>query len=571
MNTLSSSETSNITQGVLDAAAVLDSGSVPLGLPVEGIDVRVVDEHGNDAPRGDIGEPVIRSDYLSPGYWRNAALTHDRFPQTLGGRDGRCFLTGDLGRWREDGSLEIAGRKDSQLKIRGHRVEVKEVEALLARHPAIGRAAAYTEEKSPGEARLSALVIMRSGCTSGADELRRSLCEILPDHLLPSVIDFVLELPLTPHGKLDRAALGHRRKTPPASPDRDPHATECGSLIAGIWADALRIDAVKMDDDFFALGGDSLSAAVAAAKLAKAFRVEIDLRTFATHATPNRMAHWLAKAAGEIAARHPLERAPRGRPLPLSFAQERYLALARTLAEAAAWTMAASVIICGPLDPQALKRCVDRIVHCHETFAMDDGQWTQTPQAAMPVETPRDDLSATPRVGARTREILQREARIPFDLATVPIVRFRLVRIGPREHCLLRVNHHVISDAWSWKIFFHELGTLYLAESRSEPAPLADATEFQYGDYALWQRHALAPGSAAHRRETEWWAQMLRGSTTSPALPFVSVRLSAPIWRRGKCQRMEAYDISEAGIRHFATGRAWSGAGFGRAARGAAG
>lgn len=264
---LSSSEASVMAVCRIDAHTPIDDEVVPVGYPVRDKDVRLLDAEGREVAPGEVGEIVVQSRYLSPGYWRQPELTASRFLPVAGDPALRRFHTGDFGRLAPDGRLFHLGRQDEQLKIRGYRVEPREVEAALQRLDGVRSAVVVPNADAAGEVALHAFVVLSPGQGSDAGVLRHGLGRVLPDYMIPAQFGVLDALPLTPNGKVDRMALircgaGEPRATGPAPRDGSEEA------IARVWCEVLDLPRVGRDDDFFALGGNSLRAARVVARLA---------------------------------------------------------------------------------------------------------------------------------------------------------------------------------------------------------------------------------------------------------------------------------------------------------------
>jgi amino acid adenylation domain-containing protein len=524
VNTFSSSEAGNITQCLIPPNAEPPEGPLAIGHPAEGMQVLLRD-NGRDVRPGQTGEIVVRSAYLSPGYWRNDELTASRF---RGSEPERGFHTGDLGRLSDGGELTWLGRADTQVKVRGNRVELSEVELEVAGTPGVEAAVVCARSTPRGDTKLTAYVTASPGRAPTAAGLREALRATLPDHSVPAAFVFLPAFPLTPHGKVDREQLASIRPGEADGRSAQPPASETEEILAALWSEALECGPVGRDSDFFGLGGDSLTAAIVAAGVQEAFGIELELRAFAESPTVAAMARLVRSGAptGEGPA---LVRVSRAAPLPLSFAQERIWTHSRTPEASAAWTMARATVLKGDLDPAALRRSVDHVVRRHEvlrtTFAESDGSAVQVIHPAEPVDMPLIDLSAEPDPEARVHELLGEQGKVPFALDKGPLLRLRLLRLGEREHVLLHLTHHIISDGWSWRVFFDELEALYEADRRGEPPPLAEELSLQYGDFAAWQRCWLSPDEARYREEVAWWREWLR--SCPPELPLSFARRKA--------------------------------------------
>lgn len=255
-----------------------DEGKVPVGYPVADKEVLLFDDQGRRAAANEPGEIVVRSKYLAVGYWGQPQLTEAVFLPDPDGGDERLYFTGDLGMMRPDGCLMHLGRKDFQVKIRGHRIETGEIEAALARLDAVKAAVAHAQADGKGEQRLVAYVITVPGRTTTAVELRSSLAQTLPDFMLPSSFVFLEEFPLLPNGKVDRRALPLPTMERPVLPT--PYLAPrdlVESKLTEIWIDVLQLERIGVNDRFLDLGGDSLRATQILRRVWQLFGIELSV------------------------------------------------------------------------------------------------------------------------------------------------------------------------------------------------------------------------------------------------------------------------------------------------------
>jgi amino acid adenylation domain-containing protein len=274
---------------------------VPIGRPVANTQVYVLDRHLQPVPVGVPGELYIGGAGLARGYRNRPELTAEKFiPDPFRPKPGaRLYRTGDRVRWLPDGNLEYLGRFDQQVKIRGHRVELGEIEATLARHPRVRQAVALLREDRPGDQRLVAYVVPRDGHRPGAEELRGFLEQKLPPHMIPNAFVGLEALPRTPNGKLDRKALPAPESTrPELAAGFDLPATPVEEQLAALWAELLGIDRVGVHDNFFDLGGHSLLAVELFARLEKQFHRRLPLAVLFRQGTVAELARLLAGPAG---------------------------------------------------------------------------------------------------------------------------------------------------------------------------------------------------------------------------------------------------------------------------------
>ena len=483
------------------SAADLDTmpGSSPIGRPIPDLALYVLDRHLQPVPPGVPGEIYVGGAGVARGYLRRPALTAERFvPDPFGSTPGaRLYRSGDLARYRPDGELEYLGRADHQVKIRGHRVELGEIEAALARDPSVREAVVVARPGPAGDTRLVAYLVGKDGVEPSAPALRESLKAELPPYMLPSAFVTLSALPLTPNGKVDRKALpapeGDRPDLGKASvPPRNP--TE--AAVAAIWAEVLGMPKVGVLDDFFELGGHSLLALQVIGRLDDAFGRAVTLRDLFEGPTIAAIAARLDADPDAIRpGRWPaITPAPRdGGVLPTSFAQRSLWFLDQLDPGRPTFNVPAAVRVRGPLDPSALTQALRAIGLRHEslrtTFAAPDGEPVQVIAAEAELPIVAVDLSHLPDPDrlAEARRLSIEEARRPFDLARGPLARAGLLKLAADDHVVLLTMHHIVTDGWSLGVAAQELAAAYDAATRGEPANLP-ALPLQYADYAAWQR-----------------------------------------------------------------------------------
>jgi amino acid adenylation domain-containing protein len=558
-----------------------DGAAVPIGRPIANSRVRVLDAWMQPVPEGVPGELFAGGDGLALGYVNAPALTAERFVPDPFVPGARLYRTGDRVRWKEvrecvsasvrewkgdedsreatnalthsrTHALEFLGRVDGQAKIRGFRVEPGEVEAALRAHPAVAEAAAAVRGQG-GAKRLVAWVLPREGGEVDAAELAAFLKGRLPEHLLPAAIGTVDEFPRTPSGKVDRRALPDPEPAAAAEHVEPDTATE--RAVAAIFAEVLGAARVGAADEFFALGGHSLSAMHVCTHLRDRLGVELPLRALFENPTVRGLAARVDAAPRADDAQAPvipLRRVPRrvdavasggadGAPaaegvdayvVPASFSQQRLWMLDRMDPGSALYAVPVAVRIRGALDAEALQRALDELAARHESlrtvFRWMDGGTAQVvlPAGSLPVRVV--DLSridADAREGEVRRRLADEAAR-PFDLAAGPLVRVRLYRLDADEHVLLLNLHHVVTDGWSNGVLLRELEALYGAFARGLASPLP-APALQYADYAEWQRERLR--GAVYDRQLAYWTQALAGAPARLELPTDRPRPAA--WR----------------------------------------
>ncbi len=297
INGLGTTEAGTFSELRIDRGTFVADGVVSVGRAVEGTEAVLLDGTGNEVGPGEVGEIAVRGEHLSPGYWRRPDLTRERF---LSGHDAlgaRVYRTGDLGRFQRDGSLLHLGREDFQVKVRGNRVEVGEVEAALLCHPGVEEAAVVGRQDDDGNVRLAAYVVPREAGLPPVAELAGFLRARLPEYMVPGTFTILRELPVTPNGKIDRMALP--RHDPPIATAAGPTeraGSETEERLAVIWCDVLGVRQVSLHDDFFALGGDSLAATRLMARILTTFGVELPVGAVFSEPTVAGLARHIAAA-----------------------------------------------------------------------------------------------------------------------------------------------------------------------------------------------------------------------------------------------------------------------------------
>ena len=512
---------------------VSDGRDPPIGRPVEGATVHLLDDEGNPVDDGVAGELYVGGEGLARGYLGRADLTAERFvPDSFGGRPGaRLYRTGDVGRTLPGGDIEFVGRIDHQVKVRGFRIESEEVEAALTAHPEVSEAVVVAREDSPGEKRLVAYVVGGDGSDGGptAGDLRRFLAGRLPPFMVPSAFVRLDALPLTPNGKVDRPALpAPAYDRPDLSTPRTAPRTPTERTVVAIWSDVLGIADLGVDDDFFELGGHSLLATQVVARAREAFAGEIPLGAIFEHPTVAGLAAVIdARVAGRVAV-PPLLPQPRppGARFPLSLAQEQMLGLELAASPPGLFNVTALHRFSGPVDVDALRRALEYLVDRHESlrtgFRAGPGEPYQVVEPAAAVELSVRGLDAAVAGTAEERQaelqriVAEHDAR-PFDVSAPPLFRAQLVELGEGDSRLVVTFDHLVCDLTSAYIFLGELTTAYeaLADGRQpELSPLP----VQYADFAFWQRQWLTEDRLA--AQYEYWRKVLTGMPMGPAVPF---------------------------------------------------
>jgi non-ribosomal peptide synthase protein (TIGR01720 family) len=483
------------TAGAVPAAGDL-VGAPSIGRPIDNVRLFLLDAGARPVPVGAVGEIHLGGVGLARGYLHAADLTAERFrPDAWSGEAGaRLYATGDLARWRPSGEIEFLGRVDQQVKVRGFRVELGEIEAALAAIPGVTQAAAVVRDDTPGEGRLVGYLSC-AGDPPATAEIERLLRRRLPDFMIPAALVVLPALPLSPNGKVDRRAL----PAPPAAPTSTVPAAvvPAGAYeerLAAVWREVLGVEGVGAHDNFFALGGDSILAIQA---VARAHRIGI--RITAKQLLENPTIAGLAAVAGAATAT-PVEQQAVTGPAPLLPIQRWFFAADPMAPEHA--NQALLLEVRRPLDPARLRRALSFLPEHHDAlrlrFQYGEAGWEQvhaapgTPGAHLA----HVDLGALP--AERQREGVERAAAAlqpSFDLARGPLVQAAFFGLGQdRPARLLILAHHLVVDGVSWRILLEDLESAYEQGKDGRPPllPLKTTSFRRWGERLV---EAVAAGT----------------------------------------------------------------------------
>jgi amino acid adenylation domain-containing protein len=535
--------------------AVLDDDRrpVPIGRPLDNTQVHVLDQRLRPVPLGEVGELYIAGAGLAHGYAGHPAATAERFVACPFGPAGaRMYRTGDLVRETPTGELVFVGRADQQVKVRGYRVELGEVEATLLRHPDVLEAAAVVREDRFGGDRLVAFVASAAGRRLDGESVRRQVAEFLPTYMVPSTCVVLDRLPRTPNGKLDRGALPEDRT---ASAQRVPRSP-VERALATLFAEVLDVDRVGAEDDFLALGGHSLLATRLVARVRSTLGVELPVRQVFETPTVSGLAVVL-KSLGSArpVAHRPVATDPAvtGAAAPdpadtvASFAQQRLWMLQAMDPQGCTYNMPLAWRLTGALDVEALTAAVADTVTRHRTLRTVLDEVNGLPRPRVLAEGPRLRVRGVDRHDLA--DVLREEARHRFRLSSEPPLRMTLLSTGPQEHVLLMVAHHIATDGWSEGVIARDLAAAYHARLRGT-APDWSPLAVEYNQFARWQRHLVGDAGAGRglgARQLAYWRQELAG--LPQPLPQPTDRPRPPVAsHRGGSVR---FDISEGLLRRI--------------------
>ncbi|WP_019925401.1 non-ribosomal peptide synthetase [Nocardia sp. BMG111209] len=471
------------------------AATVPIGPPITGMRTYILDDRLAPVPVGVPGQLYIGGP-VATGYLDRTRLTAERFlPDPYAGVPGRrMYASGDLTRWRADGVIEYLGRADRQVKLRGQRIELGEIEYVLGGHPAVAHCAVLVRDDN--------LVAYYVGGDTDPDELREHLARRLPVYMIPVAFTALPALPVTANGKLDTAAL-----PVPAARTGGYVAprTDTEQWLAAQWQQLLGAARVGIHDNFFDLGGNSLHGTQLIARVREQLQLELDLRHLFNSRTLAHLATRITDSATGSRQTAIHARPRDGSPLPCTPTQEGLWVLHRMDPRSPVYHIPFALRLRGPLDVTALGHAIHTLIARHEALRTRFLDIDGVPRQVVDPPPPATGLPVIELSPAELRRWATDVIAAPFDLATGPLFRAVLARLGSADHALVLVVHHIVADGWSAALLGDELTALYRGES---PAP----PPIQPADHAVWQREHLDRGE--FDRQIDYWRRTLADPIT---------------------------------------------------------
>ncbi|WP_169802492.1 non-ribosomal peptide synthetase, partial [Gordonia hydrophobica] len=488
--------------------------SVPIGRPTPHATAQILDSRLRPVPIGVPGELYLGGMQMARGYTSQTRLTAERFIADPNGPAGsRMYRTGDVVAWAADGQIEYFGRVDFQVKLRGQRLELGEVESVIMAAPGVREVATIVADSPVGGQFLVAYVVTLDGVKE--HELREFTSERLLPFMRPAVWMLLDEMPVNAAGKVDRKRLPEPVLS---GAEYVAPANEQEQLVAAVFSDILGVDQVSVVESFFDLGGTSLIAARLASRTSAALGADIGIRDIFEASSVRQL---VAAAAGRSPALPPVTAmVPRPASIPLSFAQQRMWFINRFEPENGTYNLPNVMRLRGPLDVDALRKAFADLVARHEVlrtvFPAVDGVPQQTIEGAEKVPERLDWALAT------SMSDVESAVTTGFDLSTEWPLRIRLLPVGPDEHVLAMVVHHIAADGESLRPMISDLVAAYMAR-RSGMEPEFAPLDIQFADFALWQRDVLGspedPTSVVGR-QLDYWRTALDGIPDLLELPY---------------------------------------------------
>ena len=512
---------------------------VPIGTPKINTQIHLLDDALQPVPAGVIGEIYIGGTHVAQGYHRRPGLTAERFvadPFTPG---GRLYRSGDLARRNADGDIEFVGRADEQVKIRGFRIELGEVAAAISVDPSVGQAVVVVSElPNLGKSLVGYLTPAEDVDDVDIERIRARVAAALPEYMTPAAYVVVDEIPITAHGKIDRAALPEPDVESWAGAGAEYREPAEGTerRVADLYAELLGRDRVGADDSFFDLGGHSLLATKLVAAVRSQCNVDIGVREVFELGTVAKLAERIDSTSTSDSQRPRLVPVPHDGPLQMSASQLRMWFQYRIDGPNPVNNIPFAARLTGPCDADAFVAAVRDVVTRHEvlrtTYREIDGVPYQIVNEAgaetVLVRRARGDDEAwlNAELDSERRHIFDLEGALPVRAAVLST---------PDAHVVSLVVHHIAADHWSAMVLFNDLLVAYRSR-RDGQSPAFAPLNVQYADYAAWQAALLADTDGPVVAQRDYWRRRLEGL---PADPGLTPDLKRPLVLSGEGDAVE--------------------------------
>ena len=489
---------------------------IPIGKAIQNVSIYIVDSHFNLCPPGIKGEICVAGISVGRGYLNDAAQTAKSFlSNPFVNHKERLYKTGDIGMYLADGTIVFSGRKDYQVKVRGHRIELGEIEAGIYSLPGIEGVVVKDFKTVEDEVYLFAFI--KAANPMDDQTLKLLLAKQLPAYMVPAYFVWIDQLPLNANGKIEREKLImpthllHEHQFSTAESNVSP----AEDIVISIWKGVLKKNDIHPDDNFFEIGGHSLKAMQAASMIKEAFGINLPIRAIFENPSPRLLCLYLAS---ERSARLPLGSiAPqKGTLFPLSFAQERLWYIQQMQPSSAVYHMTGFIELEGYLDVNFLQKGIENVLGRHLILTAIIESHEGIPKQRYPI-LGRFKLEITAIDEASLIVAMEQAASKPFDLEKGLLFRAELFSLQKHKHVLFLGMHHIAGDGWSIPILLREIASSYNGMKQLKE-PNVTALALQYHDYSVWQRKNLEEG--LYNEQLNYWNKQLTGVESELDLPF---------------------------------------------------
>ncbi len=500
-----------------------ENGNPPIGRPTGNTLIYILDKYLKPVPVGVVGQIYIGGAGVGKGYFNDPEKTSQSFiPDPFEGGEARMYASGDLGRWLPDGNIDFIGRSDFQIEIRGYRVEMGEIEAVLSSHEQIRECVVIDKKDTEGQVRLVAFYLAESPLSN--EELHSYLKVYLPHYMIPSQFIHLDSLPMTPNGKLDREALIRMITLDTGQTEYIEPRTRMERLLVDIWKDILNVERIGVLDNFFDLGGHSLKATRVMSRIKSSLNVDVPLKVMFEQPTVRDLALAIKGMKSGETGSADIPVLEKSDYYEVSNAQKRLWFLDKLILDPSSYNVHADVLLEGKLDTtilrDAFQAVVDRQEGLRTTFSTVNGKPVQVITDRLEVVMPVVDMTGRSEDSSEVKLVIDMEGAYHFNLEAGPLFRIKMLKLGDDKHILMLTMHHIISDGWSLGILLREVAAEYAADINNAESMLPPL-KIQYRDFSAWQKGLLEDG--ALKDQEDYWVGKLRGP-----LPFLDLPVDRP-------------------------------------------
>jgi len=496
-----------------------------IGKPIDNTKIYILDSAKQPLPIGIPGELSISGDGLARGYHNNRDLSSTKFiPNNfVKEKDARIYRTGDFAKWNNQGELVFLGRLDNQVKIRGHRVELGEIESTLSKIENIKQSAVAIKSDSDNNQLLVAYI--KSKHKPDLKTIREMLKKELPQYMIPDHYVFLESLPLNANGKIDRRAL----PLPSVRPANVQHSvnpkTNEELQLLKVWKEVLNVDQISIQDNFFELGGHSIKAAQIIGRIFKTLKIKLELRHIFESPTIEELAQIIKNTHHSDCK--PIDKVGEKDFYNITPAQRRLWILQQFEEQQVAYNMVSAYVIEGKIEKELCQRAFETLVNRHEvlrtTIKLVEGEPKQIISSLKSSGFSVEYIDLRKKNGRQklAKEIALKVANTSFSLEKGPLFKVSLIQTENEKYVLVYAMHHIISDGWSMGILERELSIIYYSYCRGRKNPLLPLS-IQYKDYAEWQAQELRSNRV--NRHKRYWLNLLKGELPVIDLPTYQTR-----------------------------------------------
>lgn len=501
---------------------ILQHGGSLIGKPIANTKIYILDELLQPVGIGISNELYIEGAGVARGYLNQPKLTKEKFIQNPFG-PGKLYKTGDIGRWLFDGNIEFIHRIDDQVKLRGFRIELREIISTLENYPAVKQALVIQKEIAPNDKRLIAYLIpQKNSLKLNPADLKEYLKQFLPEYMIPYSYIQISQFKLTSNGKIDKNALpepdiGSINSCVSHTPPRNPEE----QILTNLWSDVLKLKPqnISVHDNFFELGGHSLLAMQLAVKIRASFSIELNIHHLFERPTIAELSDYIRQnyqlGAPILTPPAPIDRKKH---LPLSFSQKRLWFLAQLEPDNSFYNMFIALQLRGDLNIPALEWALLKIIQRHEIlrtrFVVKDGEPYQDILSIKDLQYKLEMEDVSNLTNHNLEILIRDEGQTVFELSQKPPMRTRLLRLAPDNYRLLINIHHILGDGWSFEIMTQELSRYYQSYDNEQFLLKQQIAQLpiQYADFSAWQtdlafQQMLEP-------QLKYWKQQLQNIST---------------------------------------------------------